>query len=114
MFRKSRSEELQCPCGLQEADFLNLLRSTFPLLGADRAFDPLVTDRSGRKLLPLNVESFTPEQVCRAAGPSALYLRLKVPQSPHRFRFPSHDGTTTEKQTFLSACSGAEHSAAAQ
>ncbi|XP_037541525.1 uncharacterized protein LOC119418297 [Nematolebias whitei] len=74
----STVHELQCPCGLQEADFLNLLKSTFPALAAERPIEPFITDRT-KKLHPLMVESFTPEQVCRAAGYSALYLRLKRP-----------------------------------
>ncbi|XP_035984815.1 uncharacterized protein LOC105919954 isoform X3 [Fundulus heteroclitus] len=70
--------ELPCRSGQQEADFLDLLRSTFPQLAPNTPFESFITDNS-RRLQPLKVESFTPEQICVAAGNSALYLRLKCP-----------------------------------
>lgn len=69
--------ELQCRSGQQEADFLKLLRSTFPLLAPSTPFESFITDPTNR-LQPLEVQAFTPEQICRAAGNSALYIRLKV------------------------------------
>nr|XP_046236005.1 uncharacterized protein LOC124054270 isoform X5 [Scatophagus argus] len=71
--------ELQCPRGLQEADFLHLLRSTFPQLAARRPFDFFTIDRT-KTLQPLRVETRTPEEIHRAAGHSALYIRLKPPE----------------------------------
>lgn len=82
MFKKFPVQELQCPRGLQEPDFLSLLRSTFPQLAADKPFDVFTSDRS-RRLHPLRVKTLTPEEICRTirsmgAGNSALYIRLKV------------------------------------
>nr|XP_020477814.1 zinc finger protein 436-like isoform X1 [Monopterus albus] len=85
VFKKYRPQELQCPCGLQEVDFLVLLRSTFPQLAADKPFDVFTTDHS-RKLQPLKAETLTPEEIyrtIRSAGNSALYIRPKV--VPHLF-----------------------------
>lgn len=84
-FRKYPIKDLQFPCGLQEADFLNLLRSVFPQLAADQPFDLFTIDAS-RRLRPLNVNTLTPEEISRTirfsgAGYSALYIRLKVPNS---------------------------------
>lgn len=69
--------ELMCPRGLQEDDFVDLLRSTFPQLTADEPFDLFVSDKS-RKLKPLKVRSLTTEEVERATRTSTLYIRLKV------------------------------------
>ncbi|XP_069375089.1 uncharacterized protein [Paralichthys olivaceus] len=77
VYRKYPLRQLQCPRGLQETDFLQLLRSTFPQLVAD--FDFFTTDRS-RKLLPLKVQTLTPEEIDRSIksnGNSALYIRIK-------------------------------------
>ncbi|MEQ2250192.1 hypothetical protein ILYODFUR_037298, partial [Ilyodon furcidens] len=70
--------ELQCCSGLQEANFLNLLRSTFPQLASHTPFESFITD-SSKRLHPLKVESFTPEQICSAAGNATIYIRLKCP-----------------------------------
>lgn len=77
VFKKYPFHELECPGGLQEVQFLNLLRSTLPPLAFDKPFEFFITDRT-KRLIPLRVESFTPEQVSKAAGNSALYIRLKV------------------------------------
>lgn len=72
-----------CPRSLQEADFLDLLRSTFPqLAGNDRPLEVFKADR-GRRLQRLRVKTLTPAEICRAmkstgAGQSALYIRVKV------------------------------------
>ncbi|CAK6974733.1 uncharacterized protein LOC122974068 isoform X3 [Scomber scombrus] len=84
VFQKYPLQELQCPLGLQEADFLNLLRSTFPQLAADKPFDVFITNNS-RRLQPLSVETLTPEQIyssIRSTGHSALYIKLKAPNEP--------------------------------
>ncbi|KAM7376840.1 hypothetical protein PAMA_013552 [Pampus argenteus] len=86
VFQKYPLQQLQCPLGLQEADFLQLLRSSFPQLAADEPFDVFTTDR-GKKLLPLTVKTLTPEEIyrsMRSAGHSALYIRLKTGQDPQR------------------------------
>ncbi|XP_067435659.1 uncharacterized protein [Thunnus thynnus] len=76
-------QKLTCPRGLREADFLDLLRSTFPELpGGDRPFDVFLTDKC-KRLQPLRVKTLTPEEVHRSIkstgkGRSALYIRLKT------------------------------------
>lgn len=80
VFKKCPVQELQCPRGLQEDDFVSLLRSTFPQLAADEPLDFLTTDRT-RRLQPLRLKTLTPQEVHRAIrsmGTSALYIRLKV------------------------------------
>ncbi|XP_069031618.1 uncharacterized protein [Embiotoca jacksoni] len=80
VFQKSSVHELRCPRGLQEADFLDLLASTFPQLVPNRPFDILITNKT-RMLLPLTVKSLTPEEIhvaIKSSGNSALYIRPKV------------------------------------
>lgn len=79
---KHKIHELKCPWGLQEKDFMDLLRSTFSLL-AGQAFKVL-TLQSG-KLLPLKVNRLVPEEIQRAIGsvdqgfpPPVLYIQLPV------------------------------------
>uniref|UniRef100_A0A1A8EK47 C2H2-type domain-containing protein n=1 Tax=Nothobranchius korthausae TaxID=1143690 RepID=A0A1A8EK47_9TELE len=79
MMKSLQFQLLQLPAGLQEAEFLSLLRSNFPLLAADGPYDFFVTNKS-RKLQLLTVEAMTPEQVYGAAGTSDLYLRPKPPE----------------------------------
>ncbi|XP_035506438.2 zinc finger protein 432 isoform X1 [Scophthalmus maximus] len=86
VFRTCPLQELQCPRGLRETDFLRLLRSTFPQLPADEPFDFFTTDRS-RRLHSLRVRSLTPEEIQRSirstgAGRSTLYIRLKTGDEP--------------------------------
>ncbi|XP_039677891.1 uncharacterized protein LOC120572638 [Perca fluviatilis] len=77
---KSPMKHLRVPRGLQEADFLDLLRSTFPqLIGP---FDAFTTDAT-RKLTPLAARSLMPEEIRRSIrssgkGRSALYVRVKA------------------------------------
>jgi len=78
VFQRYPLLELQCPVGLKEAQFLDLLRSTFPQLN-HKAFDFLAG--RGRKIKAMNVENLTPEEICRtirSSGGSVLYIRLKV------------------------------------
>ncbi|XP_072232025.1 uncharacterized protein [Leuresthes tenuis] len=77
VFQRYPLLELQCPVGLKEAEFLDLLRSTFPQLN-HKAFDFLAGQ--GRKIKAMNVENLTPEEICRtirSTGGSVLYIRLK-------------------------------------
>ncbi|KAM9328586.1 uncharacterized protein KZ484_019981 isoform 2-T2 [Pholidichthys leucotaenia] len=79
VFKQSPSQNLRVPRGLQEAEFLALLRSTFPQLSNDKPFDFFISDIR-RRLHPLNVESRTPEKIYRvikSARTSTLYIRLK-------------------------------------
>ncbi|KAK2863403.1 hypothetical protein Q5P01_002936 [Channa striata] len=79
---KSLMQEVKCPRGLQEADFLDLLRSTFPQLAGDnRPLDVFKADR-GRKLQRLRLQTLTPAEIYRTmkstgAHNSAVYIRLK-------------------------------------
>uniref|UniRef100_UPI0037E8D6BE zinc finger protein 37-like n=1 Tax=Semicossyphus pulcher TaxID=241346 RepID=UPI0037E8D6BE len=77
---KSQLKELRCPRGLQETEFLNMLRSSFPQL--TRQFDAFTTD-STRRLTPLKLQTLTPEKIertikSRGKGRSALYIRVKA------------------------------------
>lgn len=77
VFKKYPLHYMQCARDLQEAEFLDLLRSTFLELAGNAPFDAFISDRT-KKLQPLVVASFTPELVSQGAGLSSLYLRLKV------------------------------------
>ncbi|XP_073330929.1 uncharacterized protein [Pagrus major] len=80
VYKKYPVQELRCPRGLQEEDFLDLLRSTFPQLAAQKPFDVLTSDRS-KRLHPLRLETLTPEEIyqsVRSTGHSALYIQLKT------------------------------------
>ncbi|XP_070786269.1 uncharacterized protein [Enoplosus armatus] len=79
VFRKYPVQEVRCPRGLQEEDFLDLLRSAFPQLAAQKQFDFFTSDRT-KRLQPLRLETLTPEEIYRTAGHSALYIRLKLPE----------------------------------
>lgn len=82
VYNKYPLHYLKCPRGLQEADFVDLLKSTFPQLAADEPFDVLTADRN-RRLQPLKVEPLTPEELYRAikaSGNNVLFVRLKVLQ----------------------------------
>ncbi|XP_076580929.1 uncharacterized protein LOC143316954 isoform X2 [Chaetodon auriga] len=86
VFQKCPVQEVRCPCGLQEEDFLDLLRSTFPQLAAQKPFDVFTSNRT-KRLQPLRVKTLTPEEICRSirqsgAGTSALYIRLKTREDP--------------------------------
>ncbi|KAK2863400.1 hypothetical protein Q5P01_002933 [Channa striata] len=75
-------QKLRFPRGLQEKEFLNLLRSTFPEIPeGNQPFDAFLTDKL-RKLQPLKVKTLTPEEISKSIkstgkGGSALYIRLK-------------------------------------
>ncbi|XP_041634838.1 zinc finger protein 37-like isoform X2 [Cheilinus undulatus] len=78
--------KLNCPRGLQEKDFLDLLRSTFPQLsGDDKHFDILTSDQR-RRLEPLKLTTVTPEEIhrlmsCTESKKSPIYVRLKESQA---------------------------------
>ncbi|XP_041634807.1 zinc finger protein 436-like [Cheilinus undulatus] len=81
---KSQLKEVKCPPGLQEADFLNLLRSSFPQLTGE--FETFTMD-STRRLTQLNLQTLTPEVIERSIkstgkGRSALYIRVKGKDEP--------------------------------
>ncbi|KAM4714019.1 uncharacterized protein FYW61_019127 isoform 2-T2 [Anableps anableps] len=79
----SSVQELKCPRGLQEPDFLDLLRFTFPqLVGDDKKIKMYKSDRS-RKLQKLKVNALTPEEIYRSMRStgikkSLLYVKLKT------------------------------------
>lgn len=71
---------LKCPTGLQESDFLELLRSVFPVLQADRPLE-FFTANVRRKMFPLRLNTVTPEEILghvKSRGSCALFLRSKV------------------------------------
>ncbi|XP_030018186.1 uncharacterized protein LOC115438607 isoform X3 [Sphaeramia orbicularis] len=69
--------EVSCPVGLQQEEFLNLLRVTFPQIN-NNPFDLFWTD-NGRKLLPLHVETLTAEEIQRNLNNTnqPVYIRLQ-------------------------------------
>ncbi|XP_030287025.1 zinc finger protein 250-like isoform X2 [Sparus aurata] len=75
--------KLKCPRGLQEADFIDLLKSTFPQLsGGDKCFDMLTSDKR-RRLQPLKLQTATPDEIsrnisCSGWRKSTLFIRLKT------------------------------------
>ncbi|KAK2863401.1 hypothetical protein Q5P01_002934 [Channa striata] len=86
VYKKYPLHELQCPSGLQETDFLNLLRSTYPQLAPHKQFEFFLTDHT-RRLQPLKVKTLTPEEIVSTlkssgAGNSALYIQLKTQEEP--------------------------------
>lgn len=71
-------QNLSCPRGLQEPDFLDLLRSTFPQL--TEQFEVFTADETGT-LTPLRLQTLTPEEIrksIRSTRRSTLYVRAKV------------------------------------
>ncbi|XP_031175638.2 zinc finger protein 37-like isoform X2 [Sander lucioperca] len=112
VFKKNPVQELRCPRGLREEDFLQLLRSTFPQLAAHEPFELFTTDWS-RRLQPLRVAALTPEEIWSSRSGdgsrprnSALYIRLKSggedpPQRPEGS--PSASATTSAEETETSA-----------
>ncbi|XP_034021022.1 oocyte zinc finger protein XlCOF22-like [Thalassophryne amazonica] len=81
VLKTSLVQELQCPRGLQEAEFLGLLRSTFPQLAGGQHFD-IFTPDSNRNLQPLKLSILTPEEIRRSTtstgtGNPFIYIRLK-------------------------------------
>ncbi|XP_051260075.1 zinc finger protein 93-like [Dicentrarchus labrax] len=82
VYKMYKLRKLQCPHGLQETDFMDLLRSNFPQLAAQETFDFFLTDKT-KRLQPLRAEALTPEEIYRSiglsgSGNSALYIRLKA------------------------------------
>lgn len=76
--------KLTCLRGMDEARFLDHLRSVFPQLSGP--FDTFTSDAS-RKLTPLRVKTLAPADIHEAIkstgkGRSALYIRAQVGQGP--------------------------------
>ncbi|CAJ1048320.1 zinc finger protein 436-like [Xyrichtys novacula] len=102
---KSEILEVRCPRGLQEPEFLDLLRSFFPQLMGQ--FDALTTDTS-RVLKPLNLKTLTPEKIQRAIqsrgkGRSALYIRIKDGTEPQSTPLKTDDPEPGEAQAGVSS-----------
>lgn len=79
VFQNYLPHELQVPRGLQEADFLAQLRSTFPQLAAEPL--ELLISNDDKILEPLNVESLTTEEIKEAVQSTesaTLFVRVKV------------------------------------
>ncbi|XP_034532029.1 zinc finger protein 436-like [Notolabrus celidotus] len=97
---KSPMQEVRCPRGLQEAEFLDLLRSSFPQL--TEQFDAFTTDTT-RKLKPLHLETMTPEKIqgaikSRGRGRSALYVRVKAAKESQRSALRREDANDDTRE----------------
>ncbi|XP_068612229.1 zinc finger protein 485-like [Brachionichthys hirsutus] len=84
ILNKRPTLRLKCARGLQEAEFLDLLKSTFPQLAGNKHFDMLAADKS-RRLRPLNIKTTTPEEIHRSIsatrrGKATLYIRVRTPK----------------------------------
>uniref|UniRef100_UPI0037E911B5 zinc finger protein 157-like n=1 Tax=Semicossyphus pulcher TaxID=241346 RepID=UPI0037E911B5 len=85
VLKKCPMLKLKCPRGLKEADFLDLLRSTFPQLSGDNKLFDILTSDIRRRLQPLKLKTVTPEEIhrnisCSGWGKSPLYIQLKTPK----------------------------------
>ncbi|XP_037614882.1 uncharacterized protein LOC119481760 isoform X2 [Sebastes umbrosus] len=103
VFKKYPVQEVRCSRGLQEADFLDLLKSTFPQLAAHKPFDVFTTNRR-KRLQPITAETLTPES-CRSTGHSALYFRLKAQEEVPAREEELPDSSSTSDQTELNTSS---------
>lgn len=65
-------KELRCPPGQQEADFFNLLRSSFPQLAAWTHFEFFVEKE--RELWQLELQPLTPKEIYERTGPRTIYI----------------------------------------
>ncbi|XP_039996668.1 zinc finger protein 491-like isoform X2 [Xiphias gladius] len=82
VLKKCPMLKLKCPRGLQEADFLDLLRSNFPQLAGDNKTFDILTSNRRRRLQRLKLKTVTPEEIhknisCTGWGTSTLFIRLK-------------------------------------
>lgn len=76
--RNYSEQKLKCPRHLPEKDFLELLRSMFPQLRADKPLELLKYNRK-KNLRPLKLKSLTPLEIIKNVSiHSALYIRLRV------------------------------------
>ncbi|XP_069031631.1 zinc finger protein 436-like isoform X2 [Embiotoca jacksoni] len=109
VLKKCPISKLKCPRGLQEADFLDLLRSTFPpLAGDDKPFDVLTSDQRGR-LRRLKLKTVTPEEVrrhigCTAGGKSTVYIRLQTAEEHLAKEEEIHPPQTKNVNSAVSTC----------
>ncbi|KAK2863390.1 hypothetical protein Q5P01_002923 [Channa striata] len=83
VLKNCRVLKIKCPRGLKEADFLDLLRATFPSLTGDKKTFDILTSNKTRRLQQLRLKTVTPEEIQRnvsCTGPrkSTLYIRLKA------------------------------------
>ncbi|XP_062301146.1 zinc finger protein 250-like [Scomber scombrus] len=107
---KHRVQKLNCPRGLTEADFLDLLRFIFPELPeGDRPFDAFLTDKC-KRLQPLRVKTLTPEEILRSIkstgkGGSALYIQLKRKDEATNDTLSTSPALTGSDETRLQASS---------
>lgn len=79
VLKKCPALKLKCPRGLKQADFVGLLKSTFPQLsGYNQSFD-ILTSEEGQRLQPVRLKTLTPEGIlCEGRAETTLYIRLKV------------------------------------
>ncbi|XP_041842118.1 zinc finger protein 502-like isoform X2 [Melanotaenia boesemani] len=95
---------LKCPRDLQEADFLDLLRSAVPqLAGHGRAFDFLTLDKR-RRLKPLKLKTMTAEEIynnmsCTGLSRPTLHIRLKTQEEPREATVPQTETSSSVMST---------------
>lgn len=80
VLQKYPLQKLRCPRDLPEADFLDLLKSTYPQLGADKPL-AMFSMRRSRRLCPLKVNSLTPDEIyslVKSCNIPAVYIQQKV------------------------------------
>ncbi|XP_068443531.1 uncharacterized protein [Clinocottus analis] len=109
-------QEVRCPRGLQEEDFLDLLRSTFPQLEPQKPFDVFKSDRS-RRLQRLVVKTLTPEEILRTRSPgdkSLIYIRLKTAEEAELHLSQRTDEGATMKSEAEQDSSSGQHIPAQQ
>ncbi|XP_018518661.1 zinc finger protein 436 isoform X2 [Lates calcarifer] len=83
VLKKCPMLRLKCPQGLQEAEFLDLLRSTFPQLAGDNKPFDILTSNKRRRLQRLKLKTVTAEEIhrnlsCAGWGTSTVFIRLKA------------------------------------
>uniref|UniRef100_A0A1A8FLV4 C2H2-type domain-containing protein n=1 Tax=Nothobranchius korthausae TaxID=1143690 RepID=A0A1A8FLV4_9TELE len=112
--QKSSVLDLKCPRGLQEEEFVHLLKSTFPqLVGNDRRFSIYKSDRN-KKLQKVRVKSLTPEEIYKNMKSTGfrknfIYIKLKAGDDEESEEDPGPaDGAATEQEAGLSSSSASE------
>ncbi|GLD69456.1 zinc finger protein basonuclin-2-like protein, partial [Lates japonicus] len=83
VLKKCPMLRLKCPRGLLEAEFLDLLRSTFPQLAGDNKPFDILTSNKRRRLQHLKLKTVTAEEIhrklsCAGWGTSTVFIRLKT------------------------------------
>nr|XP_046236059.1 zinc finger protein 25-like isoform X2 [Scatophagus argus] len=100
VLKKCPVRQLKCPRGLQETDFLDLLKSTFPQLSGDNKYFDILTSDERRRLQPLNLTTLTAEDVHRNRK-STLFIRLKTQKACGHETKDTEDSLSTSTSAML-------------